>query len=48
MKHPEPSSWLNVIQHAHDGFFDGRRSNPYGEYWDGPDLTGYDVWPEYI
>ncbi|TAQ85476.1 hypothetical protein B7494_g6218 [Chlorociboria aeruginascens] len=38
LKVPEPSSWLNVIQRAQDGFFSGDRTNPYGERWEGPPL----------
>jgi hypothetical protein len=47
-KHPEPSSWLSVIEHAHDGFFAGQRSNMYGEFWSGPQLMPYNFWPEYV
>ncbi|PQE30393.1 snoRNA binding protein [Rutstroemia sp. NJR-2017a WRK4] len=46
-KHPEPSSWLNVIQRAQDGFFSGSRTNPYGEKWTGPDLPPYEFSWEY-
>lgn len=48
MKHPEPSSWLSVVEHAHDGFFAGQRTNMYGEYWTGPQLMPYNFWPEYV
>lgn len=48
LKHPEPSSWVDVLQKAHDGFFDRRRTNPYGERWHGPVLARYDRWPEYM
>ncbi|OWO99146.1 snoRNA binding protein [Marssonina coronariae] len=47
LKNPEPSSWLNVIQRAHDGFFSHGRMNPYGETWDGPRLPEYEVSWEY-
>ncbi|KAH0545262.1 hypothetical protein FGG08_000716 [Glutinoglossum americanum] len=46
-KHPEPSSWFDVIEHAQDGFFRGERSNPYGEYWRGPLVEPYGRWPEF-
>ncbi|CCU75848.1 RNA binding predicted protein [Blumeria hordei DH14] len=45
---PEPSSWLNVLQRAQDGFFLHDRKNPYGEKWTGPELTEYEVSWEYI
>nr|POF17896.1 hypothetical protein CFP56_13308 [Quercus suber] len=44
-KHPEPSSWLAVLQSAHDRFFHGG-VNAYGEHWDGPQLLSYNEWPE--
>ncbi|KAI9890503.1 MAG: hypothetical protein M1814_003842 [Vezdaea aestivalis] len=47
IKHPEPSSWFDVIEQAQDGFFDGSRTNPYGEHWHGPPLQRYNRWPEY-
>ncbi|TVY90935.1 hypothetical protein LAWI1_G004409, partial [Lachnellula willkommii] len=47
LKNPEPSSWLNVIQRAHDGFFSHGRKNPYGEKWDGPDIPEYEISWEY-
>jgi hypothetical protein len=48
MKHPEPSSWMSVIEHAHDGFFTGERTNMYGERWTGPPLMPYNYWPEFV
>ncbi|KAK0647292.1 hypothetical protein DIS24_g7867 [Lasiodiplodia hormozganensis] len=48
LKHPEPSSWINIMEIAHDGFFAGMRQNPYGESWNGPDLMPYNYWPEYV
>lgn len=48
LKAPEPSSWFAVIQSAHDGFFAGARTNPYGESWTGPDLAPYNRWPEAV
>ncbi|KAI4611095.1 uncharacterized protein J4E87_010614 [Alternaria ethzedia] len=48
MKHPEPSSWISVLEHAHDGFIAGKRTNPYGEKWTGPTLMPYNYWPEYV
>lgn len=48
LKHPEPSSWISVLEHAHDGFFAGTRSNVYGEYWTGPPLMPYNYWPEFV
>jgi hypothetical protein len=48
LKHPEPSSWLSVIEHAHDGFFAGQRKNMYGEVWNGPPLLPYNYWPEFV
>ncbi|KAF2421134.1 hypothetical protein EJ08DRAFT_520763 [Tothia fuscella] len=48
MKHPEPSSWMSVIEHAHDGFFAGKRMNMYGEGWKGPSLMPYNYWPEFV
>ncbi|KAF7891889.1 hypothetical protein EAF00_008191 [Botryotinia globosa] len=46
-KNPEPSSWLNVIQRAQDGFFSGSRTNPYGETWQGLELPAYEISWEY-
>ncbi|KAI9769145.1 MAG: hypothetical protein M1840_004496 [Geoglossum simile] len=46
-KHPEPSSWFDVIEHAQDGFFRGERTNPYGEQWSGPAIEPYGRWPEF-
>ncbi|KAG9246634.1 snoRNA binding protein-like protein [Calycina marina] len=46
-KNPEPSSWLNVIQRAQDGFFLGGRMNPYGEEWNGPSILPYEISWEY-
>jgi hypothetical protein len=48
LKHPEPSSWLSVLEHAHDGFFAGTRTNVYGEKWTGPNLMPYNYWPEFV
>ena len=48
LKHPEPSSWFAVIQSAHDGFFAGVRTNPYGEKWTGPELAPYNYWTEAV
>jgi Glycosyltransferase sugar-binding region containing DXD motif len=48
MRHPEPSSWLSVIQQAHDGFFSGQRKNAYSEIWTGPELMPYYFWPEFV
>ncbi|KAF2139428.1 uncharacterized protein K452DRAFT_232589 [Aplosporella prunicola CBS 121167] len=48
LKHPEPSSWINIVEIAHDGFFAGKRTNPYGELWHGPDLMPYNYWPEFV
>ncbi|RKF83628.1 putative snorna binding protein [Golovinomyces cichoracearum] len=42
-KNPEPSSWLNVLQRAQDGYFSHGRKNPYGEKWNGPEISEYDV-----
>jgi len=46
-KRPEPSSWLDVLQKAHDRFFDGG-VNPYGEGWEGPQVEAYNLWPEFV
>ncbi|PNS21912.1 hypothetical protein CAC42_510 [Sphaceloma murrayae] len=48
LKHPEPSSWLSVIQSAHDGFFRGERTNPYGEKWTGVEVAGYNYYMENV
>ncbi|KAF2269629.1 hypothetical protein CC78DRAFT_236421 [Lojkania enalia] len=48
LKHPEPSSWISVLEHAHDGFFTRERTNPYGEKWTGPNLMPYNYWPEFV
>ncbi|KAJ4298981.1 hypothetical protein N0V90_004225 [Kalmusia sp. IMI 367209] len=48
LKHPEPSSWFSVLEHAQDGFFAGERTNPYGEKWTGPSLMPYNYWPEFV
>jgi len=47
LKNPEPSSWLNVVQRAQDGFFSSGRLNPYGEKWDGPSIVPYEISWEY-
>ncbi|KAI5778128.1 hypothetical protein EDC01DRAFT_758649 [Geopyxis carbonaria] len=47
LKHPQPNSWFDVIQRAHDGFLRGERTNLYGERWVGPEVGGYDRWPEF-
>ncbi|KAF1809805.1 hypothetical protein P152DRAFT_150263 [Eremomyces bilateralis CBS 781.70] len=47
MKHPEPSSWISILQDAHNDFFDGSRTNSYGEKWTGPTLLPYYLWPEF-
>ncbi|KAL6719996.1 hypothetical protein ACLMJK_001917 [Lecanora helva] len=46
-KVPEPKSWMDVITTAHDGYFEGSRSNAYGEQWQGPRIEPYDRkdWP---
>lgn len=46
-KHPEPSSWLAVLESAHNRFFEGG-VNAYGEHWEGPDVTPYNRWPEFL
>ncbi|KAF2837545.1 hypothetical protein M501DRAFT_986354 [Patellaria atrata CBS 101060] len=48
LKHPEPSSWIAVLQQAHDNFLSGGRMNLYGETWNGPTITPYNYWPEYV
>lgn len=48
LKHPEPSSWFAVMQSAHDGFFAGKRTNPYGEKWNGPPLDPYNHWTDAV
>ncbi|KAI5204532.1 hypothetical protein E4T39_03590 [Aureobasidium subglaciale] len=48
LKEPEPGSWLNVLQSAHDGFFEGKRVNPYGEKWTGPELAAYNLWNDMV
>lgn len=48
LKHPEPSSWISILEHAQDGFFAGSRKNPYGEKWTGPNLMPYNYWPEFV
>ncbi|KAF1911976.1 hypothetical protein BDU57DRAFT_459943 [Ampelomyces quisqualis] len=47
-QHPEPSSWISVLEHAQDGFFAGSRVNVYGENWTGPALMPYNHWPELV
>ena len=37
----ELGSWIDVICRAHDGFFSGERTNPYGEQWNGPGIEEY-------
>jgi len=37
----ELGSWIDVITRAHDGFFKGERTNPYGERWNRPKIEGY-------
>ena len=39
---PEPTSWMDVITRAQDGFFDGTRTNAYREMWEGPFIRGYE------
>ncbi|CAZ79547.1 unnamed protein product [Tuber melanosporum] len=46
-KHPQPNSWFDIAQKAHDGFLQGTRKNVYGESWTGPDIPAYDRWPEF-
>jgi hypothetical protein len=46
--HPEPASWLAVVERAHDGFFAGTRRNAYGERWAGPEVMRYYLWPEFV
>ncbi|KZM24159.1 hypothetical protein ST47_g4705 [Ascochyta rabiei] len=48
LKHPEPSSWISVLEHAQDGFFARSRTNIYGEKWTGPNLAPYNYWPEHV
>ncbi|KAL9070105.1 MAG: hypothetical protein Q9157_005929 [Trypethelium eluteriae] len=48
VKHPEPSSWFDVLERAHDGFLHGTRMNPYGEKWNGPSVHPYNKWPDMI
>lgn len=48
LKEPEPSSWLDVLQSAHDGFFSGERVNPYGEKWTGPEVLAYNEWSDMV
>jgi hypothetical protein len=48
LKEPEPSSWLDVMQSAHDGYFSGERVNPYGEKWSGPDVLTYNSWSDMV
>ncbi|KAI9743018.1 MAG: hypothetical protein M1818_003313 [Claussenomyces sp. TS43310] len=43
LRHPEPSSWLNVIQRAHDDYFAATRTNVYGESWIGPKIANYEL-----
>ena len=33
---------MEVVTQAQDGFFDGFRTNAYGEMWEGPVVKGYD------
>ncbi|KAF2753416.1 hypothetical protein EJ05DRAFT_494895 [Pseudovirgaria hyperparasitica] len=47
-KQPEPSSWLDVLQQAHNEFFAGTSTNPYGEQWEGPEVLAYDFYPQLI
>lgn len=47
LKNPQPSSWLNVVQRAQDGFFSHGRMNPYGEKWTGPSIPEYEISWEY-
>lgn len=48
LKHPEPSSWISILEHAHDGFFARARTNIYGENWTGPNIMPYNYWPEFV
>ncbi|KAH7074305.1 hypothetical protein FB567DRAFT_193457 [Paraphoma chrysanthemicola] len=49
LKHPEPSSWISILEQAQDGFFAGTRVNPYGEKWTGPGvMMPYNHWPELV
>ncbi|KAB8346058.1 hypothetical protein FH972_023110 [Carpinus fangiana] len=47
-RHPEPNSWLDVMRHAHNGFFRRQRTNPYGEKWTGPDIEDYGRWIDFV
>ena len=46
-KFPEKTSWMDVITSAQDGYFEGSRTNVYGERWEGPRILEYDRanWP---
>ncbi|KAF1997315.1 hypothetical protein P154DRAFT_606646 [Amniculicola lignicola CBS 123094] len=46
--HNQPSSWISILEHAHDGFLAGSRTNSYGEKWTGPDIFPYNYWPEFV
>ncbi|PVI00826.1 hypothetical protein DM02DRAFT_373859 [Periconia macrospinosa] len=48
MKHPEPSSWIAILEQAHDDFFARTRTNAHGEKWAGPSLMPYNYWPEFV
>ncbi|KAI5245630.1 hypothetical protein E4T42_06682 [Aureobasidium subglaciale] len=48
LKEPEPGSWSNVLQQAHNAFFEGKRTNPYGETWSGPDVAAYNLWNDMV
>ncbi len=41
-KIPEPRSWMDVVTRAQDSYFDGSRTNAYGESWTGPAVAGYE------
>ncbi|KAF2657752.1 hypothetical protein K491DRAFT_594475 [Lophiostoma macrostomum CBS 122681] len=46
--HNQPSSWISILEHAHDGFLAGSRTNIYGEHWTGPSIMPYNYWPEFV
>jgi hypothetical protein len=46
-KAPQPNSWFDIIMKVEDGYLRGERVNPYGEKWLGPQIAGFQTWPEF-
>ncbi|KAK7508865.1 uncharacterized protein IWZ02DRAFT_472639 [Phyllosticta citriasiana] len=48
LKHPEPSSWINVIEIAHRRLLRRHPDKPVRRDLGRPDLMPYNFWPEFV